>query len=347
MAMVTVYVGLDYHDDLIQVCVMQEDGNVVTNRPCPNVLDEVVDRISEYGDGAVCAIEACCGAAEFASQLELLTGWTVRLAHPGYVKRMKQSPDKSDHDDAEILADLVRVGYLPEVWLAPESVRELRAVVRYRQQLKRTRTETKQQIRGLLRERRVRAEYNPWTQSWRAWLKDTAELSESTRWVLSEQFSRLDEIEKRITTAEQRMDEITKDDPLTHALLEQSGVGPITAITLRAEIGSFRRFRSGKQLARFCGVTPCNASSGRRQADAGLIRAGNRELRTILIEAAHRLARYDSRWAEFKYRLLSKNKPGSVAAAAVANRWIRWLYHQMVHFEPVETQEWEDLIIAA
>jgi len=49
-------------------------------------------------------------------------------------------------------------------------------------------------------------------------------------------------------------------------------------VTIRAEIGRFDRFRTGKQMARFCGLSPHNASSGARQADAGLIRAGLRRL---------------------------------------------------------------------
>ena len=98
---------------------------------------------------------------------------------------------------------------------------------------------------------------------------------------------------------------------------------------LRAEVGRFDRFRSGKQLARFCGLSPRNASSGQRQADAGLIKAGNRQLRAVVIEAAHRLMRYAGRWRELGQKLRSAGKPGSVAAAAVANRWMRWLYHQM------------------
>ena len=42
-------------------------------------------------------------------------GWSLDLARPGFVKRMKQNPDKSDYTDAQMLADLVRVGYLPRV----------------------------------------------------------------------------------------------------------------------------------------------------------------------------------------------------------------------------------------
>ncbi len=106
-------------------------------------------------------------------------------------------------------------------------------------------------------------------------------------------------------------------------------VGPVTDWTIRAEIGRFDRFRNGKQLARFCGLSPRNASSGTRQADAGLIKAGNRQLRATLMEAAHRLIRFDPYWIDFANTLLSRGKPKCVVVAAVANRWMRWLFHQM------------------
>lgn len=132
-----------------------------------------------------------------------------------------------------------------------------------------------------------------------------------------------------IRAVEVRLERLTQKDPLVVALLEQSGIGPVTAWTLRAEIGRFDRFRTGKQLSRFCGLTPRNASSGKRQADAGLIQAGNPQLRAVLIEAAHRLQRTDDRWKEFAAKLLRAGKPKCVVTAAVANRWMRWLFHQM------------------
>ena len=61
--------------------------------------------------------------------------WSVDLAHPGYVQRMRQNPDKTDYQDAQLMADLERIGYLPRVWLAPQHIPELRQVVRYRLQL--------------------------------------------------------------------------------------------------------------------------------------------------------------------------------------------------------------------
>jgi transposase len=160
------------------------------------------------------------------------------------------------------------------------------------------------------------------------WVKGVA-LPEQSRWIVDQLLASLQWLNEQIVTVEKRLDQVTRGDSLVEMLVRQSGIGPVTAWTLRAEIGRFDRFRSGKQLARFCGLTPRNASSGKRQADAGLIKAGNPELRAVLIEAAQRLRRCDARWRELSNRLIRAGKSGSVTTAAVANRWIRWLYYQV------------------
>jgi transposase len=331
MAIVRLCVGLDYHQDSIRVCILDQDGKELFNRNCPNSVEAVGETILSYGTSARCAIEACCGAADFADELQQFYEMIeVRLAHPGYVAKLKQGPDKTDDQDAFVLADLVRVDYLPEVWLAPAATRQLRRLVRYRQQLRSARTQVKQQILGLLREERVSgAPANTWTKGWFTWLRNEVTLGEEARWVLLRQLERLNRLDEEVKAADQRLQHATRNDAVTQQLLAEPGVGLVTAATLRAEIGDFRRFRNGKQLARYCGVTPCNASSGKRQADAGLVRASNRELRTIVLETAHRLVRYDERWRTLN-RKLRQRKPGSVAAAAVANRWIRWLHHRIL-----------------
>ena len=97
----------------------------------------------------------------------------------------------------------------------------------------------------------------------------------------------------------------------------------------RAEVGRFDRFRNGKQLARFRGLTPRNASSGTRQADAGLIHAADKDLRTVVMEVAHRLIRTERRRNELAVRLRAGGKAHSVTGAAVANRWVRRLFNQV------------------
>jgi transposase len=332
MSSLRVFVGLDYSNAVVQVCVVDAAGTVLGNRGCANDSREIRAFAEQFGAVAGAALEACTGAANLADELVLQAGWSVDLGHPGYIERLKQSPDKTDWQDARLLADLERVGYLPKVWQAPEAVRELRQLVRYRQDLADQKRKAKLQIRAVLRQARCAdpKEWRPWTKDWLTWLRHIAPLPPQSRWVVEQRLAELASLEQRIKQADQHLREVTAEDAEVRRLLEQPGIGPVTAWTLRAEIGRFDRFRSGKQLSRFCGLSPCNASSGPRQADAGLIRAANGQLRAVLIEAAHRLIRYDERYRRLAGRLRGRGKKGSVVAAAVANRWVRWLYHQMV-----------------
>jgi transposase len=189
----------------------------------------------------------------------------------------------------------------------------------------------KLRIRALLRENRLHCQQAAaWRKAWLAWLTTEAPLSETDRWILDEHLAELSWLTERIRRVEAKLIALTADDPLMAQLLALPGVGLITAVTLRAEVGRFDRFTTGKQLARFCGVTPRNASSGNRQADAGLIKAGNPQLRTVLVELAHRLiSRLQGRWAELAHGMLVRGKPKNVVVAAVANRWVRWLHHEL------------------
>jgi transposase len=331
MCILPVFVGLDYHDSFVRVCVLDTDGTQLANRERANDWQAIASLGGQFGRPVHAAIESCCGAANLAEELVSKAGWSVDLAHPGYVARMKQNPDKTDYQDAHLVADLERVGYLPRVWLAPHYIRELRHLVRYRQQLANQRRATKLRIRALLREQRCRSSegLNPWTVAWRLWLTKVAPLSEQGRYLAGKYQEELARLTQEIREVEQRLEQVTAADAEVQRLRQQKGIGPVTAWTLRAEIGRADRFRSGKQMARFCGLSPRNASSGQRQADAGLIRAASPTLRAVLIEAAHRLARYDDSWRRFARRLRDAGKPGSVVAAAVANRWVRRLYHVM------------------
>jgi transposase len=331
MSSVPVFVGLDYHQDSVQVCVLDAHGTRLANRSVANDAAAVARVATRHGQPARIAIEACCGAADMAEELATEQNLPVELAHPGYVARLKRSPDKTDLGDAHLLADLVRVNYLPTVWLAPESTRQLRRLVRHRAQLVNRRRDLKLRIRGLLRENRVRcAHAGAWRKAWLQWLEHEAPLGESDRWIVKDHLAELASLSQRIARVEARIRVAVADDPVVVQLLAQPSVGLVTAATMRAEIGRFDRFATGKQLARFCGVTPRNASSGARQADAGLVAAGNPELRTVLVELAHRLiSRVKGRWAELAHGMLVRGKPKNVVVAAVANRWVRWLHHEL------------------
>jgi len=329
MNSIPVYVGLDYHQDSVQVCVLDSAGAVLRNGSYANDMLTIATVAENHGTPVHAAIESCTGAADLADELALRAGWTMDLAHPGYVARMKQNPDKTDFTDARMLADLERVGYLPKVWLAPQEVRELRRLVRYRQQLVDERRRIKLRVSALLRDQRVRCPYASSTQGWRTWLKTTKAVSRESGWILKRHVKRVESLDREILQVVARLARRTKKDPIVSALLKEKGVGPVTAWTIRAEIGRFDRFRTGKQVSRFCGLSPRNASSGQRQADAGLIQAGHRSLRATLKQAAQRLIRYDDHWNGFAQKLLDRGKPKCVVVAATANRWMRQLFHHM------------------
>lgn len=328
MSSVPVFVGLDYHMQSVQVCVMDAEGALLVNRRCGNSVAEITRVVGSTPTRV--AIESCCGAADLAEALIEETGWRVTLAHAGYVSRMRHNPDKSDYSDAKMLAELCRVGLIPPVWLASADVRGLRMLVRLRADLVARRRAVKTRILGALRAQRVvEPKLGRWSRAWLTWLRAAEELSDDGAFVVRTHLLELDHLSAQCRQVEERLEERTRADTIVRRLRAIKGVGPVTAWTMRALIGRFDRFANGKQLSRFCAVTPRNASSGQRMGDAGLIRAGDPLLKSVIIETAHRLRRYDPRWSTFARRLEDGGKPVSVVVAAIANRWTRWLFHQL------------------
>ena len=323
------FVGLDYHQDFVQVCVLNETGQVVRNSRVENDWRKIAAAVPA-GTAVQAALEACCGAASLADELAEQAGWSVSLAHPGFVARMKQNPDKTDYSDARLLADLMRVGYLPKVWLAPAELRELRRLVRYRQQKVNERRDVRLRIRAILRDHRIQLDVaRPWTRKWLAALAKLRQIGPDTEWILQEHLSSLMRLGREIRDVERRLEERVAGDAVVQKLREQKGIGLVTAAMMRAEIGRFDRFQTGKQLARFCGVTPRNCSSGNKQADAGVIHAGNPQLRAVIVQAVHRIIHCDQRWMKLAQQMRARGKHVCLVVAAVANRYIRWLHHTM------------------
>lgn len=331
MSTVACYVGLDYHQDTVQVCVSDGDGRQLLNRPCPNDWRRIAEAASAAGRVDRAAVEARSGAADLSEELAAKAGWHVDLAHPGYVGRMKRSPDKTDLGDGRIPADLTRVGYLPRVWLASAYERDLRQLVNHRQGLVDQRRAAKLRVGAVPREHRAKppATSSRWTKPWVAWARSAGELSDHARWIVAELLADIGHLDGRVLAADAPLREAAGDDPQVARLMKEPGVGEVTAWVLRAYVGRFDRFASGKQLSRYCGLSPCNAGSGNRQADAGLVRGCNKLLRATLVRAAHRLTRTEPRWRSLADSMRGRGKAGGVTAAAVANRWARGLWHRM------------------
>jgi transposase len=332
MSNVPVFVGLDYHQDSIQVCVLNQKGDVLLNRSADNDCQELARIIEPLGVVQRVGIEACCGAADLGEQLVDQLGWNVSLGHPLYIAKLKNSPDKSDYSDGRFIADLTRVGYLPRVWLAPSNIRELRQLVNHRQRLVDRGRAIKLQVGAVLREQRVKIDPDRgsrWTRAWTASVRDNDRLSKHARWIVNELLDDLKYTDGKIKKAEGQLREATEQDQVIEKLMKQAGIGEVTAWVLRACIGDFGRFKTAKQLSRYCGMSPCNASSGKKVADAGLIDGCNKLLRLTIVQAAHRLIRTVERWSRLADSMRSRGKPACVIVGAVGNRWLRNLHHAM------------------
>lgn len=328
---ISVCAGLDYHACWTQLCILSEDGTELCNKRVPSEPAAITQNIARHGTPRTVAIEACSGAATLAQQLIEGHGLDAKRTHPGYVKRMRHSPDKSDLSDARILAELARNGFLPEVWLPPEPIRELRALVHRRGQVVQQRRAAKVRLLALLRETRTARPdgIKRWTKPWLAWVRNDAPVSEAIRWIITRHLEEIDRANEELATTERVLRTATAGDPVVSRLMGFAGIGEVTAWVLRAEIGRFSRFSDGKQLSRYCGLSPRNASSGRRVSDAGLIKAGRGLLRSTIIQAAHRLVNREARWQAMHSRLVARGKHPCVAVSAVANRWVRALHHHM------------------
>jgi transposase len=332
MSNLPVFVGLDYHQDSIQVCVLDQTGRTLLNRAAANDWRELDRLITPLGRVQRVGIEACCGSADLGEELVERLGWNVSLGHPAYVARLKRSPDKSDYSDGRLLADLTRVGYLPQVWLAPASIRQLRQLVNHRQaQVDHLRT-LKLRVGAVLRDQRVRIARDRggrWSKAWCASVRDNDRLDEQSRWIVNDLLDEIVHGYQKLSATETRLREVTQGDATIEKLMQQPGIGEVTAWVLRGCIGDFRRFKTAKQLSRYCGMSPCNASSGNKVADAGLINGCNRMLRMIIVQAAHRLIRIAPRWSGLAASLKARGKPHCVIVGAVGNRWVRTLHHVM------------------
>ncbi|MDO8629526.1 MAG: transposase [Phycisphaerales bacterium] len=109
MKRIAVFVGLDYHQDSVQACVLDSSEMVLRNGSYENDALVIGTVGEDHGTKVHAGIESCTGAADLAGERAMRAGWTIDLAHPGFVSRMKQNPDKTDFTDARMIADLERV----------------------------------------------------------------------------------------------------------------------------------------------------------------------------------------------------------------------------------------------
>ena len=242
------------------------------------------------------------------------------------LKAIAASKKKNDRVDARKIADLLRGDLLPECYMAPRALRELRRVLRYRNLVVRQAVRMKNKISGLLLETgtphsQQRLHGRQYLQELLASLKgvpdSVVELLRLTRcsW---EAFHRM---EQKLTAGR------CQDPALAERvarLMSLPGVGPITALTWALEVGEPERFARLGQAISYCGLCRAQRESGGHTQRGPLSKQCNKHLQSILIEAAKLAPRWSPRLAELYARELQRGHRNR-APLAVARKRVAYL----------------------
>src|ERR1700745_2517578 len=130
----SVYVGVDVHRKRSQVAVIDQGGEVLANRNVPHGVNPILRGIGGLPPGTPAVFEEAFGWGWLVELLEDY-GFAPHLVHPSRCKAIASARLKNDKVDAAILAQLLRADLLPEAWIAPPPVRQLRALLRHRARL--------------------------------------------------------------------------------------------------------------------------------------------------------------------------------------------------------------------
>src|SRR6266516_5752809 len=145
----SVYVGIDVHRKRSQLAVIDARGEVLVNRNEPNGVEPILSVIGGLPPGTPAAFEAAFGTGWLVELLEDY-GFDPHLVHPLQCKAIASARLKNDKVDAATLAQLLRADLLPEAWIAPAEVRQLRALLRHRAGLVRLGTRQRTRIHAVL-----------------------------------------------------------------------------------------------------------------------------------------------------------------------------------------------------
>jgi transposase len=248
----------------------------------------LADEIAKAGEHPEVVLEATYGWYWAVDVLQVL-GAVVHLAHPLGVKGFSYRRVKNDERDAADLADLLRMGRLPEAWIAPPATRELREQVRHRAKLVTLRSGLKAQVHAVLAKQGVQVPMTDLFGAAGVQLLDGLALDPaynarvvSLRRLVDALTFEIDIVAKRVTAD-------LAAHPGYRAVQAIGGVGPILATVFVAEIGDITRFPGPQQLCSWAGMTPKHRESDTTVHRGRITKQGSRLVRWAAVEAVQRV----------------------------------------------------------
>lgn len=322
------YVAFDVHKSYLMVAAVNAAQKVVLppRRIEFSRFEAWINKHLNAADQVV--LEATTNAWYVHDRLEPKVARVV-VAHPYQVKLIAAAAVKTDKRDTLALAKLLAANLIPEVWVPPTPVRELRALIAHRRRVVSQRTAAKNRLGSVLHRHNIVPPpgklFNRENQSW--WLSLDLPPSEQLR--VRQDLDTLLHLNPQVGEIESELARLsTVDpwaDPMTY-LVQLPGIGMLTAMTILGAIGDITRFASAKKLVGYAGLGARVYASGQTHRGGRITKQGRRDLRAVLVEAAWSAVRFDPYWQETFQRLthrIGKKK----AIVAIARKLLVVIWH--------------------
>jgi transposase len=321
------------HRKRSQVAVVTEDGKVQLNKNVVNGSEPMLRLIGDLPSGTPVAFEAAFGWSWLADLLEDY-GFEAHLVHPLRCKAIASARLKNDKVDAAILAQLLRADLLPEAWIAPSAVRQLRALIRHRISLVRLGTQLRNRIHAVAADHGYDRSASYWTGPGRGWLAEL-DLPPSSREIVTDCLAVIDGLVPVIDRLDGELHARAKADPRVKVLRTLPGVGEFTALVILAEIGDITRFPSARKLASWAGLTPTVRGPGPDRPARAHPGQGSAWLRWAMNQAAQTAKRSPEFAAT--YSNIAKRRGKKIATIAIARKLLTRAWHLLAGLQDTGT----------
>jgi transposase len=303
------------------------DGAVERTERFPTRVSALGRFASRLGPGDRVAVEAS-GTGRWVYRFLREAGVEVHLAHPAAVELIARARVKTDERDAEVLAQLLRTGYLPEAWAPPDDIQEIRDVVRFRVGLTHKLVAAKNQVHALLAWNGVEPEGSDPFGAAGIEALGALDLPAHHRALLDMRLREVLFLTGQIEAAEAAMAGLAREREDVRRLMTVPGVAFYAALVIVGEVGNFARFPTKKLLASWAGLVPSVHQSGDVVRTGRITKRGSPLLRWILVLCAHAAIKAPGP-LQRTYRRLRPRKGHGKAIVAVAHAMLRTMWAMM------------------
>jgi len=252
--------------------------------------------------------------------VEPLVGHAV-VAHAGGVRQIAEARVKTDKEDVKRLIRLLIADILPEVWVPPVHVRELRGLISYRQRLVKTGAMIRNRLHSLLHRHNLLLPEEGLASA--EWWEQQEKIAVLEKIQIRQELCMLEQIDKHKLEVDSELGRQSLGDvwgKLALRLMQLPGMGVVLAMTVLSAIGDIHRFEDASHLVGYAGLGAGVHDSGQEHIEKRITKSGRRELRWALVEAAWRAVRMSPYWKEQYEKFLQRMRRPNRAIVVVARK---------------------------